>query len=124
MKIEIAPKSAIARRPATRETALLTPDAAPTWRSSSTDVITVVVSGATVVAIPITMTIRRGQNDVQYEPPMPGNANSANPVAAINGPKISGNRGPIRSANAPVKRESNDIAATSGSNAAPVRAGE
>ena len=46
-----APSAAIASRPATRATALLTPEATPTWRSS-TESSTVVVSGATVIARP------------------------------------------------------------------------
>ena len=46
-----APSAAIASTPATRATALLTPEATPTWRSS-TESSTVVVSGATVIDSP------------------------------------------------------------------------
>ena len=120
----MAPNSAMARRPAARATALFTPDAAPAWRSSSIDVITVVVSGATVIAIPMPSVAMPGKNVVQYEPPMPGRASSTKPAAATSGPTISGSRGPMRSASAPVQRESSDIVTTNGRNAAPAFAGE
>ena len=48
-----APSTAIARRPATREIPLLTPEAMPTWRSS-TESSTVAVSGATVASPEVT----------------------------------------------------------------------
>ena len=46
-----APRAAIASTCATLATALLTPEATPTWRSS-TESSTVVVSGATVIDSP------------------------------------------------------------------------
>ena len=58
------PKTAIARRPATRATALLMPDATPAWRVSTAP-ITVVVSGATVTAIPNPSTTTAGKKVVQ-----------------------------------------------------------
>src|SRR5512132_2161414 len=46
------PSSAVAISPAMRATALLNPDAVPTW-PGSTEAITVVVKGATLTPIPI-----------------------------------------------------------------------
>ncbi len=58
-----APRTAIASRPATRETPLLTPEAMPTWRSS-TESSTVAVSGATVAERPRPKTSRPGSTSV------------------------------------------------------------
>ena len=55
-----APRMAIASRPATRETPLFTPEAIPTWRSS-TESRTVAVSGATVAERPRPKTISAGR---------------------------------------------------------------
>ena len=120
---EAAPKTAMASRPAARATALFTPDAAPAWRSSSIDVITVVVSGATVVAMPRPRTSRPGKYADQYVPPLWRSASSAKPPPAMIGPTISSGREPMRSASAPVNRDSSDIVATIGSSAAPASAG-
>ena len=87
------PRTAIAINPATRETALLMPDATPAW-SWATEFITVVVSGATLIAMPKPSTITAGKKVLQYEPPMPGLANSAKPTAATSGPMISGRLAP------------------------------
>ena len=38
---------------------------------------TVVVSGATLIAMPSPSTTSAGKNIVQYDPPMPGRVNSA-----------------------------------------------
>ena len=73
VRASTTPKTAIASRPATRATALLTPDATPACRGS-TALITVVVRGATVIAIPNPSTTTAGKNVVQYEPPIPGRA--------------------------------------------------
>ena len=56
-----APRTAIASSPATRETPLLTPEAMPTWRSS-TESSTVAVSGATVAERPRPKTSDRRQH--------------------------------------------------------------
>ena len=58
------PKSAIARRPAIRATALLTPDAAPE-RCAAAESSTVVVSGAMQIAMPRPSTTTAGKNVVQ-----------------------------------------------------------
>ena len=55
---------ATASRPAARDTALLMPDAVPAWRTS-TAFITVVVSGATLTAIPSPSTIIAGRKVLQ-----------------------------------------------------------
>ncbi len=68
---------------------MLIPEAAPACLCS-TAFITVVVSGATLIAIPSPSTITAGKYVAQYEPPIPGLANSANPAAAISGPITSG----------------------------------
>jgi len=58
------PKEAIESNPASLETALLTPDAVPA-RSSETEFMTVVVSGATLIAIPKPSTITAGKYVIQ-----------------------------------------------------------
>src|SRR5262249_37473085 len=85
------PTIATARSAAPRATALFPPDATPT-RPSSTAAITVLVSGATVTAIPVPTTTMAGKNVVQYEPPAPGTAQRRNPTAVITGPATSGRR--------------------------------
>src|SRR5712691_10439303 len=96
--------TAIASRPATRATALLTPDATPAWRLSTAP-ITVVVSGATVIAIPNPSTTTAGKNVVQYEPPTPGRAYNPRPSAATAGPSVSGSRLPTRPTRPPDHRD-------------------
>ena len=93
VRASTTPNTAIASRPATRATALLTPDATPAWWLSTAP-ITVVVSGATVTAMPNPSTTTAGKNVVQYEPPIPGRAYNATPSAAIAGPTVSGSRLP------------------------------
>jgi len=61
-----------------------------------TALITVVVSGATLVAMPSPRTTTAGKKVVQYDPPTAGRANSANAAAAISGPMMSGRRAPYR----------------------------
>lgn len=58
------PSRAIASRPAARETALLIPEASPAWAASSA-FMTVVVSGATVTAMPKPSTRIAGKKVVQ-----------------------------------------------------------
>jgi hypothetical protein len=58
------PRTAIASKLAIRETALLTPEAVPT-RSCAMEFITVVVSGATLTAIPIPSTTTAGKKVFQ-----------------------------------------------------------
>src|SRR5580765_3618679 len=59
------PSTAMASKPATLETALLIPEAMPA-RVCATEFITVVVSGATLMAIPTPRTVMGGKNVVQY----------------------------------------------------------
>src|SRR5271157_2290396 len=59
-----SPKTATASSAAIRETALFMPEATPAWRSSTAP-ITVVVSGATLVVIPMLITITAGKKLVQ-----------------------------------------------------------
>ena len=54
----------MASKPAVRETALLIPEAMPAWLSR-TEFITVVVNGATLMAIPRPSTTIAGKNPVQ-----------------------------------------------------------
>ena len=58
------PNTATENSPAVRDTALLTPDAIPAQRSS-TAFITVVVSGAMLIAMPTPSTTIAGKNVVQ-----------------------------------------------------------
>jgi len=59
-----APKTAMANTAATRATALLIPDAVPA-RCCSTEFITKVVRGGTLIAMPIPRTTNPGKNAVQ-----------------------------------------------------------
>src|SRR6266849_694419 len=66
---------------------------------------TVVVSGATVTAMPSPMIAIGGRNPLQYEVDCPDKAKSAKPTAAIVGPAISGTRAPTRSSRPPDQRD-------------------
>src|SRR5262245_49108164 len=94
------PRTAMDNTAARRDTALLIPEATPT-RSFGTEFITVVVRGATVIAIPNPRITTPGKNVVQYVPPTEGTANSANPTAAMIGPSISGRLAPYRATRLP-----------------------
>src|SRR4029450_7510009 len=100
----MAPKMATANSPATLATALLIPEATPD-RCCATALITVVVSGATLTAMPNPSTAIGRMNDVPKET-LGVAASQANPTAAIAGPIVSGNRAPKRSASAPDQRDS------------------
>src|SRR5262245_1959445 len=119
----MTPKTAIASSPATRATALLIPDATPAC-DGSTAVITVVVSGATVIAMPTARTRTAGKNVTQYEPPIPGRAYKPNPIAATVGPSVSGRRGPTRFTRPPDQRDNANMIRANGSSAAPASVGE
>src|SRR4249919_3136115 len=112
------PNTATASNPATRATALLIPDATPECERS-TAFMTVVVSGATTIAMPMPRIVTAGKNVVQYEPPTPGRAYSANPSAAIKGPTVSGSRLPTRVTKPPDHRPSTNMITGNGSSAAP-----
>src|ERR1700684_3437881 len=112
------PKTAIARSPAIRDTALLTPEATPASREG-TNSITAVVSGATLIAIPTPKTTTAGKNVLQYEPPIPGLRKSANPAAATNDPIVSGSFAPYRTTSPPDQRERTKINKIIGTRAAP-----
>jgi hypothetical protein len=115
------PNTARASNAPAREMALLMPDARPA-SSRPTEFITVVVSGATVTAIPNPRTLTAGRNVAQYEPPTAGRANAANPAAAISGPATSGGLGPNRSTSLPAQRDSTNMIRMNGSSAAPAAA--
>src|SRR5262245_8293247 len=118
MRTSAIPKTAIAISPATRATALLTPDATPAC-CVSTAVIAVVVSGATTIAIANPSTAMAGKNVVQYEAPIPGFAYSASPTAATIGPMVNGTLLPILATRPPDHRDSKNIRVGKGRNAAP-----
>src|SRR5262249_60753460 len=100
--------------------AALSPPGAPPTRPSSTAAITVLVSGATVTAIPVPTTTMAGKNVVQYEPPAPGSAQRRKPIAVITGPVTSGRRAPKRSISPPAQRDSPARMRANGRYAAPV----
>src|ERR1700733_4740873 len=83
------PRIATASTLATRATALLIPEAAPA-RFDATELMTTVVSGATLIAIPNPRTVNAGKNPDQKPAPTSGTAQRTKPIAAINGPTISG----------------------------------
>src|ERR1044071_7620977 len=113
----ITPNTAIASNPAVRDTALLIPDATPAC-SSPTELITVVVNGATVIDIPTPRTTTAGKKLVQKFGLTEGKVNKANPIAAIIGPTVSGQRAPKRSINPPDQRDNVNMITTNGSNEA------
>src|SRR4026208_639569 len=117
------PNTAIASRPAVRDTALFIPDATPAC-SSPTALITVVVKGATLIAIPSPSTSTAGKKLVQKLPLIDGTANSTKPTAAIVGPTVSGKRAPKRSTSPPDQRDNENTIATNGSIAAPAAVAE
>jgi hypothetical protein len=114
----IRPKTATASSPAIRDTALFTPEATPASLEGTAS-ITAVVSGATLIAIPMPKTTTAGKNVLQYEPPIPGREKSAKPAAATTVPTVSGNLAPYRATSPPDQRESMKISRISGSSAAP-----
>jgi hypothetical protein len=83
-----------------RETALLIPEATPA-RLSGTEFITVVVSGATQIAMPRPSTTTAGKKVVQYIPPTLGKMKRPNPAAATRGPITSGSFAPTLSTSPP-----------------------
>src|SRR5205085_12525199 len=87
------PAMATASSIATRDVALLMPEASPA-RASATAVITVVVSGATLIAMPRLITSTAGRILVQYDPPSVTRTYRRNPTAATVGPTVSGSRAP------------------------------
>src|SRR5678815_4619056 len=102
------PSVAIDNTLAIRETALLIPEAVPA-SSSETEFITVVVSGATLVAIPKPRTVIAGKKVVQYWPSVEGSAKRAKPIATIRDPNTRGRFAPYRSASPPDHRDSKNI---------------
>src|SRR6202051_4932395 len=110
--------TATASSPATRDTALLTPEAMPTSLDGTAS-ITAVVSGATLIAIPMPKTTTAGKNVLQYEPPIPGLEKSAKPAAATSVPTVSGSLAPYRATCPPDQREGREDSRMSGSRAAP-----
>ena len=104
-----APSTAIASRPATRETPLLTPEAMPTWRSS-TESSTVAVSGATVAERPRPKTRIAGQHVGRRS------RRRRRPAAAAAGRcrrrsarRVIGSRGPVPEAIRPKRGERKNI---------------
>src|SRR5258708_7639759 len=113
-----APSAATAKRPATRATALLTPEAMPA-RASPTDAITVDVSGGTVMVMPTASTQIAGNTPAQYDFPRSAKASSVKPQAAMRGPAVSDSRGPKRSERVPANDAPKPMIRARGSNAAP-----
>src|SRR5262249_41229959 len=98
------PRAAIDSSPAVLDTALLMPEATPAT-CSGTEFITVVVSGATVIAIPKPSTITAGKNVTQYDPPTPGRKNKKYPVPVMSGPITRGSLEPYRATRPPDQRD-------------------
>src|SRR5580704_10094182 len=120
---KIGALKAIANSAAVCDTALLIPDAAPA-RFWVTELMTRVVSGATLMVIPNPKKSIAGKYVVQYDSPTPGRAKRTKPTAATRGPMMSGFLDPCRSTRPPAQRESRNIKRTIGNVAAPARVGE
>ncbi len=100
------PRIAMARAPAAREIALLTPEATPEKRALWAPM-TVEVNGATVKPIPRPKSAIPGKKLAQYaDGPrvIPGRARAKNPSPTRAGPRVRKRRGPLRSAMAPAGR--------------------
>ena len=69
--------------------------------------------------IPNPSTTIAGKNVVQYEPPVPGMANSTNPAAAIAGPMMSGSLAPYLVTSPPAHRDIKNVMITNGRNELP-----
>src|SRR5258708_22077905 len=117
------PSAATANRPATRATALLTPEAMPAWLSP-TDAMTVDVSGGTVMVMPMASTQIAGNTLTQYDPLRSAKAHSTNPQAAMTGPAVGDSRGPNRSERVPANDAPKPRISASGSSAAPASGAE
>ena len=72
-------------------------------------------------ALPFT---NSGKNVVQYDPPIPGTANSARPAAAITDPAVSGRRLPTLATRPPDHRERTNIRTGNGRRAPPAAVAE
>src|SRR5262249_5399044 len=114
---------AIAKRVATDATALLIPDATPAW-FRGTALMTVVVSGATVIAMPNPTTTIGSKNATQYELVVPDAAKSAKPAAVIVGPTTSGSRAPTRSSKPPDQRDITPMMMVNGRKTVPANVAE
>ena len=114
----MTPSTAIATRPPIRATALFTPDATPACVRPAA-VITVVVSGATVMPMPIASTTIGAKYATQYESPE-RTLKSASPSAATAGPTVSGIRCPMRSTRPPAQRDIRNRMIVNGRSDAPV----
>ena len=85
---------------------------------------TVVVRGATVIAMPNPTTTIGSKNATQYELVTPDAAKRAKPAATIVGPKIRGTRAPTRSSSPPDQRDSTPMMMVNGRNTVPANVAE
>src|SRR6478609_502364 len=93
---KIGALTAMANSAAVWDTALLIPDAAPA-RFWVAELMTRVVSGATLMVTPTPNMITAGKYVIQYDPPTPGRAKRTKPPAVTRGPMMRGLLGPYRS---------------------------
>ena len=73
--------------------------------------------------MPSATTTSAGNSVVQYDAPAPMRVASAKPAATTSGPIVSGQRGPIRAASPPMKRDPAPRISGIGSSAAPAAIG-
>ncbi len=118
-----AGRTATARSPAIRATALLIAEAIPAC-SSSMAPSTAAVRGATVIANPAPSTSTAGRTVVQYVVPTSTRARRATPAPATMGPIVMGRRGPIRWESAPIRAENRSMNRVIGSSDAPASSAE
>src|ERR1700688_2551561 len=98
--------------------ALLTPDATPTL-VSPTDDITVDVKGATVTVIPTARMQTPGRTPIQNGLAKSDALSGPSPAAAMTGPIVNENRGPILSDRPPDKDDPKPMINANGIRAAP-----
>src|SRR5215208_8542112 len=118
-----APRTATASRLPTEAIALLNPEAKPA-RSVGTALMTEVVSGATLSAMPMPSATIGRKKVAQYDPPVPGTARRPKTKAAIAGPMITSQRPPARLSSPPDQRDNPPMMRVKGKNTAPVRVAE
>ena len=115
-------RTATAIRFATRDTALLIPDATPAW-PESTAANAVAVTGATTSDSPKPNTTTAGSTALMYRSPGSMAAINSTPAAISNGPIVNGVRGPMRRASMPARADSSSIRPVIGNDANPAEVG-
>src|SRR5579863_4156120 len=114
--------AAIQSRPATRDTALFTPEARPATESGA-EFIAVAVRGGTRAARPRPNSKASGNTAVQYPAWEPMRTASTEAAAHSRQPATSSGRGPVRCASRPLVPDSSKVTTVTGTSAEPATTG-